>query len=214
MSGKLISVKNHVHDFTDDLESTIYILLWVALTYSKCSDRTKVAGFFKTVLNPEPDDDSTYTGKPGFLRAPQILEDVKFVDRPHLDKLLNQLSTLFAHRYLPEPPQVERYYQTKLKSMASSDSSNAELWDDYDSLHASQYDLYLEHLKDHEQTIRLFDNALKDRSLWPTDDNAEHQNIPDTGYSSLSLAQRVRKTGFSTVDVVCEVTVKEDIVGT
>ena len=79
MSGKLIA-SDEIHDFDDDLESTLYIVLWVALMFSKCSDSTKVAGFVASVLDPQPKDHTTptYTAKPDFLIGRAFLEQVKF----------------------------------------------------------------------------------------------------------------------------------------
>jgi hypothetical protein len=193
MSGKLISMKDHVHDFTDDLESTIYILLWVALMYSKCSDRTKIAGFLKTVLDPQPDDDSTYTSKPEFLRGGQFLDDVKFVDRPCLDKLLRQLTKLFACRYLPQPSDEQRGQEATMRKYCDQ---SPELRSIYDNLFAVLYDRQIDLLKDHEEIIRYFEEALVDRSRWPAEDGAEKQEILDSSHSL--VPQRVRKTNFST----------------
>ena len=79
MSGKLIAL-NEIHNFNDDLESTLYIMLWVALMFLECSDSTKVAGFVASVLDPQLKDHitPTYTGKPDFLIGRAFLEQVKF----------------------------------------------------------------------------------------------------------------------------------------
>ena len=52
MSGKLTSGVPHIHDFQDDFESTIYILLWVSLMYMKTFNSKNITGFLNTALNP------------------------------------------------------------------------------------------------------------------------------------------------------------------
>ena len=104
MSGKLIAL-NEIHNFNDDLESTLYIMLWVALMFLECSDSTKVAGFVAIVLDPQLKDHitPTYTGKPDFLIGRAFLEQVKFPQRHHLNILLCNLAMLFLVRYEKAP---------------------------------------------------------------------------------------------------------------
>ena len=55
MSSALIcNMTEHVHNFKDDLESSVYVLLWVALMYSEPSERDLVAAFLMNVLDPQP----------------------------------------------------------------------------------------------------------------------------------------------------------------
>ena len=42
MSARLISNLEGEHDLQDDLKSSIYILLWIALMFSECSGRDYV----------------------------------------------------------------------------------------------------------------------------------------------------------------------------
>ena len=108
MSGKLIAL-NEIHNFNDDLESTLYIMLWVALMFLECSDSTKVARFVASVLDPQPKDHitPTYTGKPDFLIERAFLEQVKFPQRHHLNILLCNLAMLFLVRYEKAPTEKE-----------------------------------------------------------------------------------------------------------
>lgn len=170
MSGKLISEKEHVHNFNDDLESTIYILLWVALMYSKCSNSPMAAGFLEIVLDTQPHSTSTYASKPDFLMGRQFLRDVKFVDRPCLDNLLDQLTKLFAVRYHCQPEEDARKAENAWGQLLKE---NPGLQSIYDALPIVQYDRRIKILKDHEETINYFEEALKDRSLWPPNDGAD-----------------------------------------
>ena len=199
MSGKLISIKNHVHDFTDDLESTIYILLWVALMYSECSDRGRGAGSLITILDPEPDTNRTYVLKSQFLTAAALsgeyLQGFNFPGRPCLDTLLNRLTKLFARRYLPDPSAEQRATQATIKKLMLG--NDPDLKKVYDEHPATVHDQEVEHLKNHDETIRFFEEALANCDSWPVDDKAVYQNIPDHPLQSLG-PQRARKTNLST----------------
>ena len=106
MSGMLITMKDdHAQDFKDDLESTIYVLLWVAIMYSSCSNAAHAAGFLRTVLDPQPYSGTTYTAKPDFLKGRDFFQLVKFPGWPHLDQLLINLAKLFSACYEPSSGQ-------------------------------------------------------------------------------------------------------------
>ena len=42
------------HDFKDNIESSIYVLLWMTLMYLKCSDPKQVPSFLECILDPQP----------------------------------------------------------------------------------------------------------------------------------------------------------------
>ena len=176
MSGSLIAY-NEPHNFKDDLESTIYILLWVALTYSKCSDSGKVAGFLNSVLDPQPrTGPSTYTTKPEFLRGATFLRQVKFPGRPCFDNLLLKLTNLFAVRYELPPCQADINLANDL--LHSSESRlNPNLKAMYETLPAISFQRRSQGLSNHTLTINYFNEALRDRSLWPLEDCAEKQDL-------------------------------------
>jgi hypothetical protein len=50
MSSKLITQQKWQHDFQDNLESSIYVLLWVMLMYLGCSNGEHVVPFMEGVL--------------------------------------------------------------------------------------------------------------------------------------------------------------------
>jgi hypothetical protein len=68
MSARLIGKMGGSHDFRDDLKSSIYILLWVALMYSACSDREPVPAFLEGALDPQPRSNGGYS-KADFLKG-------------------------------------------------------------------------------------------------------------------------------------------------
>jgi hypothetical protein len=87
------------HDLQDDLESSIYILLWMALMFSESSDISQVPSFMEHVIDPQPHGNIGGFGKVDFLQARTFLKAVKFSHRPALDELIDQLAIMFSARY-------------------------------------------------------------------------------------------------------------------
>jgi hypothetical protein len=85
MSAALISELMGQHGVRDDLESSIYVLLWVASMYSETSNLEQVALFVKTVLNQLPLGGVGPLSKRDFLIARTFLGLVKFLHQPALD---------------------------------------------------------------------------------------------------------------------------------
>ena len=172
MSCKLISETVWQHDFRDDLESSIYILLWVMLMYSTCSRPDQVVPFLETVLDPQ-----LHTAKQGgytkadFLRGRMFLEEVQFIRRPAFNKLLRDLAVLFSCHYQKIVPDAE-LREPGSRGRQTDDALNESIVE------------RLEGLKDHDATIDLFDVALRDRFKWPTGDNANDQGIRLRGTQS------------------------------
>ncbi|KAH8985222.1 hypothetical protein EDB86DRAFT_2810270 [Lactarius hatsudake] len=82
MSANLIGQINGAHDFRDDLESSIYIVLWVTLVYSETSDCDQAATLLASVLDPSGQTGG-YT-KADFLpvQGTTFLRNVTFPHRP------------------------------------------------------------------------------------------------------------------------------------
>jgi hypothetical protein len=175
MSAKLISEKSHVHDFRDDLESTIYILLWVSLMYSKTSDSENAAGFLNSVLDPPRFEGVTYSAKPDFLRARTFFTTSKFPDRPRLYALLNDLANLFAVRYEEAPTAVDleiealsrQHLETIPEGLVRKTMVTIHL-----QMPTVQYIARQAALADHKETLEYFNKALENSSEWPSDDAA------------------------------------------
>jgi len=169
MSYKLISQPFWLHDFKDDLESSFYVLLWVTLMYSTCTIPERVVRVLEDTLDPQPHapDRSGYS-KADFLLGQSFLRDVEFPDRPKMRSLLKQLAVLFSSRYEKVVPIADAadLPSSELDPLATetTQSNNAVL-------------CRLEMLRNHDMTIKLFNEALADRSNWPIDDNANDQGI-------------------------------------
>lgn len=191
MSSKLVTGLYGVHNFQDDLESTIYVLLWMVLMYSETSDGDRVPTFLSGVLDPEPHMNNAGFGKADFLKARTFLQVVTFPQRPALHRLINQLAILFAVQYEHKPSDAEEKTADVLKK--SNDAAVAEA---YMTTVSYSYWTRIEQLKDHQHTIKLFDDALRDHTLWPANDNAVKQVFRKD--SEPSHHRLVTKTGWDT----------------
>jgi len=193
MSSALIcNMTRHVHNFRDDLESSVYVLLWVTLMYSEASNRDLVAAFLMNVLDPQPSGTTGGSSKADFLQGRSFLKQVQFPGRPQLHYLIDQLAQLFAVRYETEPNATERLAAEQYRSFAET-SQHAVLWDMFNSNPVYTFDLRMSKLKDHVATIALFDEALADRSQWPIGDPGVKQT-----FLPRSPPQAVIKTDWHT----------------
>ena len=206
MSARLIAHMVGSHDFRDDLESSIYVLLWVGLVYSECSDRAQVPSFLSSVLDPQPHGSIGGYGKANFLKGKTFLTQVKFSCRPAFDTLLNRLADLFAVRYEVAPTDSERADSDRLWARVGSDPYLCSL---YSKSQTVIYDQRMHDLSSHDATIALFETALSDRSQWPANDRAEKQQIRIDNMPSPH--QQLMKTGWSTTLIIQELRSNPDI---
>ena len=91
------------HDFKDDLESLIYVLLWMTLMYLDCSDPKHVPSFLEGVLDPQPHHNVGGFSKANFLIERTFLTQVYFPGQSALHKLIYDLAWLFAGCYEEAP---------------------------------------------------------------------------------------------------------------
>ena len=202
MSSKLISQQNWQHDFRDDLKSSIYVLLWVTLMYSGCSDQEHVAPFMEGALDPQPHCKGGGLGKADFLQGKLFLKQVSFPNWPTLHNLVDKLASLFAVCYegAPEIDARQRFQQAL--SRAQDQPEQREFL--YEVSDMAWYDGWMDMLKGHQATIKLFDKALAYRSQWPDADGAGKQDIYINTHSR-RLASLMLKTGWSTTHVIHEI---------
>jgi hypothetical protein len=185
----------HVHNFKDDLESSVYVLLWVALMYSEPSERDLVAAFLMNVLDPQPSGTTGGSSKADFLQARTFLKQIQFPGRPELHRLIDQLAQLFAVRYETEPGSAERLAGERYRSLVaqSQPSERTLLLDMFKSNPIYTYDQRMLKLEDHVATIALFDDSLAERSQWPDGDTGVKQT-----YLPRPPSQAVIKTDWHT----------------
>jgi hypothetical protein len=199
MSARLIGLidRLHQHDLQDDLESSIYVLLWMTLMYSFCSNASYVPDFLSSVLDPQPRGKfgCCCLGKADFLQARTFLKQVDFPNRTALHTLILDLAKLFSVRYESKPIKAES------ANLADSDAIAMSLEDAYESCLAVRYNQRIQNLTTHDYTISLFNAALLDRSAWPCNDFAVKQNFQ---LDMLSLRSQVIKTDWNTEAFVFE----------
>jgi hypothetical protein len=198
MSGKLVSKMDGPHDIRDDLESSIYVLLWMTLMYSECSNPKQVPSFLEGVLDPKPHGGTGGYSKPDFLKGRTFLSQIEFPGRSALHHLIDQLCYLFVVRYEHEPTQAERDEATMLRQYM--DFGNPQLEGAYHRCYAYTYDQRMASLKNNKSTVDLYEDALSNLSLWPTNDGAVKQNI----FVKISSPHPVIKTDWSTTLFVKE----------
>ena len=171
MSAKLIKEPGLEHNFVDDLESSLYVLLWVTLMYSEVSDRDQVPPFLASVLDPQPYNNKGGFAKMDFLKGRSFLQQVQFPNRPALHRLIDSLAELFRYRYETQPTKSERAESNQLRAMLDTSSSTSPLfWKAYEKSSCRLYDVWMAKLENHHATIDLFITALSDRSGWPAND--------------------------------------------
>ena len=190
MSARLIYDSGVLHDFRDDLESSLYVVLWTTLIYSEVSNKSQVMPFVNSVLNPQSYENSGGTTKEDFLKAQSFLVHVHFPNRPALHQLIRNLADLFRFCYEPEPTEAQREESNQLQ-LASHKFQNAYVQNAYEAHYCTRYDQSMLKLKDHAAAIQLFETALRYRSEWPNNDASVKQI-----FESKSPTELVRKTNW------------------
>ena len=168
MSSKLISDPNWRHDFQDDLESSIYVLLWVMLMYSTCSNPAQVVPFMEGVLDPQPHAMGSGFGKSDFLIGKSFLGSVQFSGRPAFDTLLLHLASLFSLRYSVPFALPPLNSGNVVATLQAHSTAQKDVDEEKEKAGANIT---------HEAIISTFDFALRNPSEWPDDDHAVHQEI-------------------------------------
>jgi hypothetical protein len=173
---------NVPHGFLDDLESSLYVLLWTTMMYSDIPDKDHVDLFLKRVLDPQPRNDKGGFGKTDFLLGQTFLGKVKFPERPRLHKLICELAQLFQFRYgkqVPTEGQRKNYNDLKKDLTLAGPTPPPYLKEAYNEHYCKVYDDAMSNLNDHEGTIKLFTDAVRDRSEWPINDSSVKQDLGD-----------------------------------
>ena len=156
---------------------------------SKVSNPAQASLFLKNTLDSQPFAETGDYGKAHFLAAGTVLMEIKFLDRPMLDKLIDHLASLFGVRYRKQPTQAEKDLTENLKQAAEKSNEDI-LWAAYYATPFYVYENAMAKLKSHDETISIFEDALSIRSSWPDSDPPEIQD-----FHKLSSLQMI-KTGW------------------
>jgi hypothetical protein len=180
MSANLIGQMNGMHTthaLQDDLESSIYVLLWMTLMYSETSGKSQVPSFLSGVLDPKPFGPTGGYGKADFLKARTFLQRVEFPGRPALHHLITQLAELFAVRYEDKPTDPQYANANFLYGNMTANPDVSEFRKAYEETIVYSYRNRIEALSGYQYTIDLFEAALRNRASWPSDDPAIKQDF-------------------------------------
>jgi hypothetical protein len=209
MSANLIGQMNGIrttHTLQDDLESSIYVLLWITLMYSETSDKSQVPSFLSGVLDPRPYGTTGGYGKADFLKARTFLQRVTYLGRPALHRLITQLAELFAVRYEDEPTDGQYANADFLSMNIAANPDVPEFQKAYEETIVYSYRNRIQALSGYQYTIDLFEDALRDPASWPSDDHAIKQEF----HSEPPPPQQVIKSGWDTAVFVLHMNDFED----
>jgi hypothetical protein len=79
MSAALVQDKKAPHTFVDDLESILYVILWIILLYSPSSlDTPSLTAFIQMVLDPAEYEGTGGSCKKDFLIGRSVLQHLTF----------------------------------------------------------------------------------------------------------------------------------------
>jgi hypothetical protein len=185
MSAALLRNNDKCNELEDDRESCLHVLTWTALRFTNHSISGSGTSRFLRAFDEEYEDEEGVRGgdlKKGFLLGRDIPRVVKFDDRPHLDKLIEELTEAFAVRY-EKPPTANQF--DVLNQMRSSNLPSSFLEENT----AFKYQKRLDDLVARNWLVDVFRRYL-DTNPWPSSDQS-HGQLIGTG----SNKKRAREQG-------------------
>jgi hypothetical protein len=172
MSAALLRNNDKCNELEDDRESCLHVLTWTALRFTNHTISGSGTTRFLRAFDEEYEDEEGVRGgdlKKGFLLGRDIPRVVKFDHRPHLDKLIRELTEAFAVRY-EEPPSAEQINQ--LQRLRDKGLTDEELGNDS----VLNYEKRMAFLKSPDWLVHTFGRYL-DADPWPLSDKAQRQSI-------------------------------------
>jgi hypothetical protein len=176
MSDALINNPNAQHSFVDDLESTVYILMWMTLMYSSINEPAQARLFLSNTLDPQPFEGKGGHAKSDFLKGRTLLSKYKFPGRDALHNLIDRLADMLSVRYSTLSEEDKSTSDT-LKQLLERNPGSLELQSLYDKSPEQLANKKREQLLSHDAAINLFNAALRDQTIWPTNDAPEKQDF-------------------------------------
>jgi len=125
MSAALLQDNDKCNELEDDRESCLHVMTWTALPFTNLTISGGDTSRFMRVFDKEYEDEEGVKGgnlKGGFLATREIPRVVQFDRRPHLDKLVRELTKAFTARY-EEPPSAARLQALERAQAANIDPS-------------------------------------------------------------------------------------------
>ncbi|KAG1726334.1 hypothetical protein EDD22DRAFT_961450 [Suillus occidentalis] len=170
MSAYLVAHSDAIHRVEDDLESSLYVLLWTALkhsiTHMNIEDRTKL-------LTQVFDGGSS---KEGWLMTRTHLPPDVFLGRKSLDNLVIELCTFFSHRYTKIPDE-EKVSLASLRSVLQKHKDGPlymAVQDYVEKSLAYKNEMAIKLLSSHDSVISIYDKYLQEPG-WPEDPAVEQE---------------------------------------
>jgi hypothetical protein len=185
MSAALLRNNKKCNELEDDRESCLHVLTWTALRFTNHTISEGSTSRFLRTFDEEYEDKESIKGgdlKRGFLASREIPRAVKFDHRPHLDKLIRELTEAFAVRY-EEPPSAKDLQALEDAQIANVPESVMT------NLPAFSYRKHLNDLAAPSWLVDTFRHNLNP-NLWPSSDKFRRQPI-GTGSSK----KRAREQG-------------------
>jgi hypothetical protein len=172
MSAALLHNNKKPHELTDDRESSLHVLTWTALRFTKHTNSEGNSKRFLRAFDEAYEDEDGVKGsdlKKGFLLGRDIPRAIKFDSRPQLDALIKELTEAFAVRY-EEPPSAE-----EVKALQEAQSANLPP-SIMAGLTAFKYQKHLDDLATPSWLVDTFRRHLN-TGYWPPSDQAQGQPV-------------------------------------
>jgi hypothetical protein len=174
MSGYLVSHLHAIHRVKDDLESSLYVLLWTGLKYSD----TYMNTIDRTLLLMQVFDGGS--SKESWLATRINLPEDVFVGRKSLDDLIIDLCKFFSHHYTNITDKERRALANLRATLAihtvDGPVSTAIQEFIFESL-AYKQEMGMKIIGSHDALIDLYNKHLQVPG-WPEDPAVEQETIP------------------------------------
>lgn len=174
MSAYLVQNQNVPHVVEDDLESSLYVVLWAALKYSRThmTDARRTL-LFKEIFETEEVEKTRSSTKQHFLIGrTDIAHSPVFIDCKPLNDLIVALAELFSHWYSVVSPASWKAYELYQRKDVMSLSPDTKLLMKLNPAYTKMEGM--QGLKLHDHVISIYDHHLG-LDGWPSDDKAIEQ---------------------------------------
>ncbi|KAG1767305.1 hypothetical protein EV702DRAFT_1050408 [Suillus placidus] len=192
MSAHLVKNIKAVHAVEDDLESSLYVVLWATLIYKESHmDIVVRTQFIMQVFDADPLVGSGGSSKANFLIARTDFPQDVFVGCKRLDNIVIELAQFFLHRYsviLPEDQEELLQIRLKLKEVLDEvgpvrTAAQQKMIDTTYKVMckspAYQKEVGMQILQPHDSVIDIYDKHLG-LPNWPNNDVAILQKLHPT----------------------------------
>jgi Fungal protein kinase len=168
--------------FVHDIESTFFVLLWMAINYVKSDwDITKRSSELGTIFDPPVYGDSGGSTKSRFMRGDFDSDLPRFVNNPPLTGLLIELRSLLSHRHYKQPQPVMGHNENPEKFKKRLERH-------------TEHETGMKSLENYDAIIDCFKRSIEALD-WPPGDSAEKQAVilsQAERYDLLSSSKRCR----------------------